>query len=139
MTLRHLYESLIKLIKNVIYFITAMDCYYHPKNPLLNFCTNPSCALPLCPKCINIHLSQSTYAHEIVSLNEAVACASEQIDIVCEGLANELRLLVYNVLFSEKTSILTIFSMIMAICCKSIVRMLWMISIDITTTSKDNC
>jgi hypothetical protein len=71
-----------------------MDCYYHPKNPLLNFCMNPSCALPLCPKCINVHLSQSTYAHELLSLNEATAAISEQINIAHAGIEHELRSLV---------------------------------------------
>lgn len=56
-----------------------MDCYYHPHNPLLNFCINPRCSLPLCPKCINIHLSQSSTTHEIVSLNEAMASIQEQL------------------------------------------------------------
>lgn len=53
-----------------------MDCYYHPKNPLQNFCNNPSCALPLCPKCINIHLSQVNCTHEIITLNEAIDMSS---------------------------------------------------------------
>lgn len=71
-----------------------MDCYYHPKNPLLNFCMNPNCALPLCPKCINVHLSQSTNSHEIVSLNEAEASISEQIDTIATALNHELKSLV---------------------------------------------
>lgn len=71
-----------------------MDCFYHPKNPLLNFCLNPHCALPLCPKCINIHLSQSVATHEIVALNEAMSSVSEQLETICSGLKNELKLLV---------------------------------------------
>lgn len=71
-----------------------MDCFYHPKNPLLNFCLNPDCALPLCPKCINIHLSQSAASHEIVALNEAMASISEQVETIWGGLSKELKLLV---------------------------------------------
>lgn len=36
-----------------------MQCYYHPAQPLVNFCTNPQCALPLCPKCVSLHTAQS--------------------------------------------------------------------------------
>lgn len=71
-----------------------MDCYYHPNNPLLNFCINPNCSLPLCPKCINLHLSQSTSAHQIVSLKEAMTSVQEQLDTICSGLAHELKTLV---------------------------------------------
>ena len=46
-----------------------MDCYYHPKQPLLNFCNHPTCSLPLCPKCINIHLTETSIPHNLVPLN----------------------------------------------------------------------
>jgi hypothetical protein len=109
-------------IRDVIGLIAVMDCYYHPKNPLLNFCNNPSCALPLCPKCISIHLSQSSSFHEVVSLNDAVASTSEQLDTVCEGLAHELRLLVPTLLVSDRTSTPRPFWESMEVCCRGTVR-----------------
>jgi hypothetical protein len=48
----------------------SRTCYYHPDNILHNFCVNTDCALPLCPKCINIHLNQSNQKHHIQSLSE---------------------------------------------------------------------
>jgi hypothetical protein len=47
-----------------------MYCYYHPNQPLTNFCNNPQCALPLCPKCINVHLAQSSVQHEILPIGD---------------------------------------------------------------------
>ena len=58
-----------------------MDCYYHPKSPLTNFCTHPSCSLPLCPQCINIHLSQSSVPHQIISFDQAQQMVSEQLQV----------------------------------------------------------
>ena len=30
-------------------------CAFHGKEKITNFCTDPNCLLPLCPKCIKIH------------------------------------------------------------------------------------
>lgn len=56
-----------------------MDCYYHSKQSLTNFCTNPLCSLPLCPKCINLHLSQSNLSHDLLPIAEAFSSSVEQL------------------------------------------------------------
>lgn len=56
-----------------------MDCYYHSKQPLTNFCTNPLCSLPLCPKCINLHLAQSNLSHDLLPIAEAFSSSAEQL------------------------------------------------------------
>ena len=35
--------------------IWNINCAYHPKERITNFCKDPDCLLPLCPKCIKIH------------------------------------------------------------------------------------
>lgn len=62
------------LINNIL--LTSMDCYYHSKQPLTNFCNNPLCSLPLCPKCINLHLSQSNLSHDLVPIGDAFAASA---------------------------------------------------------------
>ena len=32
-----------------------INCAYHPKEKITNFCKDSDCLLPLCPKCIKIH------------------------------------------------------------------------------------
>lgn len=33
-------------------------CAFHPSEMITNFCRNSSCLLPLCPKCIKIHVEE---------------------------------------------------------------------------------
>lgn len=71
-----------------------MDCYYHPKQALTNFCSNSLCALPLCPKCISVHLAQSTLSHQMTPIGEAFAAATEQVETATKALEHELQSLV---------------------------------------------
>lgn len=63
-----------------------MDCFYHAKQPLTNFCSNSLCALPLCPKCINLHLSQSNLSHDLVTIDDAFSASAEQLETACRAL-----------------------------------------------------
>ena len=63
---------------NMLYVPTIKSCHYHPGTPLQNFCTNPACSLPLCPKCIKPHLQDKTHEHNILSLEEVIRIAQEQ-------------------------------------------------------------
>lgn len=60
------------------YVPTIKSCHYHPGTPLQNFCTNPACSLPLCPKCIKSHLQDKMHEHNILTLEEAFQIAQEQ-------------------------------------------------------------
>jgi hypothetical protein len=46
---------------------TELDCVYHPKNPIYNFCCSPECLLPMCATCVGIHALEhhedNTIAH----------------------------------------------------------------------------
>jgi hypothetical protein len=71
-----------------------MDCYYHTKQPLTNFCSNPLCSLPLCPKCINLHLSQSNLSHDLVPIAEAFSSSLEQLETATRALEHEVQSIV---------------------------------------------
>ena len=34
------------------------SCAFHPQLTLTNFCRNPECMLPMCPKCVKIHSAE---------------------------------------------------------------------------------
>lgn len=34
------------------------NCYFHDQNTITHFCTKPECTLPMCDKCLPIHLQE---------------------------------------------------------------------------------
>ena len=70
------------------------NCHYHPDTQLQNFCANPACSLPMCPKCIHIHLHDFTQQHHILPLEDSIQMIKEQILTCLNGLKEEKSLLV---------------------------------------------
>ena len=62
------------------------NCHYHPDQILHNFCSTPKCSIPLCPKCIHLHLADQSVPHHLISFEEMLEMTNEQVSTALDGL-----------------------------------------------------